>query len=312
MSHLAKNKGILLESGTNEVEFLIVNLGPQRYGINVSKICQITVYDPAVISLIPASHPEIIGVMAFRDETITIIDLSIHLKRKDELPQKRLLVVTEFNGRRTGFIVDTVSRIERTGWDEFEPIAASAGDVATASVLGTLRKPEGIILIIDLETILAALDPSMNIETYATEIKSSSVRRDQVRILHCEDSALVQKLVYKVLSEGGFSDIVQAKNGEQGLELLNSTPSKFDIIISDIEMPKMDGLTLCRRLRNDKRFTEMPVLFFSSLINEQMLSKCRAVGGNAAFSKPQIGQLASAVDDFLSRRAALQTAEETN
>jgi two-component system, chemotaxis family, chemotaxis protein CheV len=300
--------GILLESGINEVEFLIVSLGEQKYGINVSKVCQILVFDPKQISEIPNQVDEILGVITFREQVISIIDLSMNLKRRNDVKlNQRLLIITEFNQRRTGFIVDGVERIERVNWSDFEPITGTTCNGLTTSVVGTIRRSEGLVIILDLESILASLDPSMSIDFHSDEINKARIARDTVRVLHCEDSIVIQKLVLKVLSNAGFTRIEQVANGAQALELLNKNgKGSFDIVLSDIEMPSIDGLTMCRTLREDPRFTGLPVVFFSSMINEQMAAKCRSVGGNAAYSKPQINMIVSAIEDIINKERSVE------
>jgi two-component system chemotaxis response regulator CheV len=314
---MAKNKqqtGILLEAGTNEVEFLIISLGEQRYGINVSKVCQIMVFDPKQVSEMPNQVEEILGIIIFREQAISVIDLSINLKRRNDVQlTQRLLIIAEFNERRTGFIVDGVDRIERVSWSDFEPITGTTCNGQTTSVVGTVRRNEGLIIILDLESIVGSLDPSMSIEFHAKDIATANIARDTVRVLHCEDSIVIQKLVYQVLTNAGFSKIEQVANGLQALESLNKNGrGSVDIILSDIEMPSMDGLTMCRTLREDPRYKELPVVFFSSMINEQMAAKCLSVGGNAAYSKPQINMIVSVIEDLINKERQIGVGAASN
>ena len=309
---MAKNQqtqGILLESGTNEVEFLIVSLGQQRYGINVSKVCQIMVYNPQLLSEMPNQSEEVLGVMTFREQTVSVIDLSINLKRKaDQRPAQKLLIIAEFNERRTGFVVDGVERIQRVSWQNFEPITETTCNGSLASVVGTIRSEEGLIIILDLESIVGTLDPSMSIEFYAKEIEAASIDRGTIRVLHCEDSVVIQKLVFQVLHSAGFTRVEQVNNGSAALEYLKKNGrGSVDVILSDIEMPTMDGLTMCRTLREDPRFQDLPLVFFSSMINEQMAAKCRTVGGNAAYSKPQINMIVGVIEDLIKRDRSSST-----
>lgn len=307
MTNKLKTHNILLDPGTNEVEFLLISLGTQRYGVNVSKVCTIQVFDPQKVVPLPNQTSAVIGVMTFRDKTISIVDLAVTMGwppvEKDSV--KRLLVVAEFNQRTTGFVVDGVDRIERFGWGQFEPITGTTCSNTEASILGTVRVPDGLILIIDLETIMAGLDPTMNMQHYAPHIEAATVPRAGIKIIHCDDSILIQKVVVKVLSDAGFESVKQFSNGEETLNYLKeSGADQVDIILSDIEMPRMDGLSLCKTLKQDKRFSETPFVFFSSLITEQMLAKCRAVGGNGAFSKPQIDILVGEIDKIIGARQA--------
>ena len=305
MANNPKDGGILLDVGTNEVEFLLINLGTQRYGINVSKVCTIQVVDLSIVAPLPNQPAEILGVMPFRDKTISIIDLALSLGWQGQADRslRRLLVVAEFNQRTIGFVVDAVDRIERFSWGQFEPITETACSSGQASILGTIRLADGLILIIDLETIMAGLDPTMSVEHFAPDIGVATIPRAGIKIVHCDDSFLIQKVVAKVLSEAGFDSVLQFSNGEEALAYLREQgESAVDIILSDIEMPKMDGLTFCKSLRTESRFSAVPVVFFSSLITEQMLSKCKSVGGNGAYSKPQINQLVGEIERLVGAR----------
>lgn len=297
----SEKRGILLEAGTNEVEFLIILLGNQRYGINVAKICQISVFDPSIIAEMPNQRPEVLGVASLRNETISIIDLSINLKRKSTSDNvRKLLLLAEFNGRKTGFVVDGVDRIERVNWTKFEPIGSATCDGGASSVVGTVTSADGLIIILDLESILAEIDPSMSVEHFAKEIPTATFSRESIRVLHCEDSVVIQKLVYQVLKEAGFNNIEQVNNGQDALDYAQRVgPGGIDIVLSDIEMPTMDGLSLCKKLRQDERYSRVPVVFFSSMINDQMMAKCKSVGGDAAFSKPQINHIVGCIDNLI-------------
>lgn len=300
MARDSKTQGILLDAGTNEVEFLLITLGSQRYGINVMKIRTIQVFGPEQVAPLSSQTSSILGVMPFRDSTISIIDLAVTIgsPRCDNVgASRKFLVVAEFNQRTTGFVVDGVDQIRRFEWTQYEPITDTTHNRADVSILGTVRDPGGLILILDLETIMARLDPTMSVEHYAPMETSVSVDRSTVRIVHCDDSALIQKVVAKVLTEAGYHGVQQFGNGEDTMAYLAASgPEEVDVVLSDIEMPGMDGLSLCRTLREDSRFSDVPILFFSSLITTQMAAKCDSVGGNGAFSKPQINLLVKEID----------------
>lgn len=299
------DKGILLEVGTNEVEFLIIHLGSQRYGINVAKVCQILLYDKDKIAHLPNQHDSMVGIMRFRDKSISVIDLRTYLKidnNKENLGTD-LLLVTEFNQRITGFVIDSVDRIERCGWNQFESIAETVCQKNEGSVVGSITLPDGIIIILDLETILSSLDPSMAVDYYKDQIVASQFDRSDISIVYCEDSLMVQKMLVKTLEQSGFKNFKVFGTGADGYEYLKSAPvNSVDIILSDIEMPKMDGLTLCKNVKALPQYGNIPFIFFSSTINDQMEKKCRSVGGDACFSKPEIHNIVQAVEDLLNNR----------
>jgi len=304
MDPAAGKNGILLESGTNEVEFLLFYLGKQPYGINVSKVCHISIFDPSVVRLLPNQRPELLGVFDFRGKTVSIIDLGRHLSLTTGASSERQLqIVAEFNQRTTAFVVDGVDRIQRCRWDTFETITDSTCD--STSVIGTVRVPgEGLVIILDLETIMATIDPTMGMEHYQGEIEPAArVNRAEVRIVYCEDSTVIQRVLVRTLETAGFRHLTTFFTGEDGLEYLRKTPPhEVDVIISDIEMPKMDGLTFCKAVRSIPGFKDTPFVFFSSMINASMQRKCEGVGGNAAYSKPEIHKIVAECERLISLR----------
>jgi two-component system, chemotaxis family, chemotaxis protein CheV len=300
-------KGILLESGTNEVEFLLFRLGGQYYGINVEKVTQIIIFDPAKVAPLPKQPPGVLGVLDYRGATINIIDLALHLelRTEDALPERRLLLVVEFNKRRTGFVVDLVERIERCSWKQFEAMSETSG-TGVSCVVGTITLSDGIVVLLDVESILAAIDPTMGVDYFEKEIKKDeSNSRSKISIVSCEDSALIQKLLLRSLGSAGYSNIRSFSTGADGYEYLCTVdPGSVDIVITDIEMPSMDGLTLCKNLRAMPEWKNVPIVFFSSMISDQMAAKCASVGGDAWFSKPEIHLLVEGVDEHVRRTRA--------
>lgn len=299
------NKGILLEVGTNEVEFLRFRLGGQFYGINVGKVCQIMLLDKSKVAQLPGQQDGVLGVMTFRDKTISVVDLRTHLGITPEStldPSRALLLVTEFNQRTTGFVIDAVDRIERCTWNQFEPVTNTVCNRDTGSILGTITLKDGIVIILDIETILAGIDPTTTVEYHQKDIPESSIDRSNISIVYCEDSAIVQKILIKTLEGAGFKKFHTFPSGLDGLNYMKTTsPDEVDIILSDIEMPQMDGLTLCKETRALSGYKDTPFIFFSSMINEQMESKCRSVGGDACFSKPQVQEIVGAIEKLVKR-----------
>jgi two-component system chemotaxis response regulator CheV len=303
MTTRSTSDGILLEAGTNEVEFLLFYLDSQPYGINVSKVCQISMFDPAAVRYLPNQRKEVLGVVDFRGKTISVIDLSMHLQIKQTKEiTRRLMIVAEFNQRTTAFIVDGVDRIQRCNWDTFKSITDSSCDVT--SVLGTVRVPqEGLVIILDLETIMGSIDPTMSIDHYQNQIASPRIDRQNVRIVYCEDSSIVQKVLLRTLDTAGFKTVKTFFTGKDGLEYLQSvTPDQVDVILSDIEMPRMDGLAFCKEVRSMPGFAKKPFIFFSSMINHDMRRKCQTVGADFAFSKPEIQHIVSAIEEVVSQK----------
>ncbi len=289
----------LIKAGSNEVEFLVFHLGGQRYGMNVTKIRQIMVLDKSSLSPVPNQRGELAGLMPFREKTISVVDLAIHLGKEKivSTDAPELLIVTEFNNRTIGFIVDGVDRIERCSWELFEPIGNSACNADDSKVVGSVRFKDSLILILDLETIMGIIDPSMNLNYQAGDTPFAIEDRNKISILHCDDSAVVQKVLVKSLETAGFVKLHTFPSATQALDYLNQTGGRtVDIIISDIEMPQMDGLAFCKKVKEDNNLKNLPFLFFSSTIDAQMETKCMSVGAAGAFSKPQLKDIIAELD----------------
>ena len=291
----------LIKAGSNEVEFLVFHLGEQRYGMNVSKVRQIMVYDRSQVSEVPNQLPEYLGLMPFREQTIAVVDLRVHLKKQPaEKNTPELLIISEFNRRTVGFVVDSVDRIERCSWESFQPIGDSACDADNSKTVGVVRLKEVIVLILDLETIMGLIDPSMNVSIMEQSIPPSLVDRSSVTILHCDDSAVVQKVLVKTLESAGYHKFLTFPLAVDALEYLKEHGiSNIDIILSDIEMPQMDGLAFCKRVRETPEYKDMPFIFFSSTVDPQMLQKCLSVGGDGAYAKPEINHVVAAIDELV-------------
>jgi two-component system chemotaxis response regulator CheV len=295
-----KSKGILLESGTNEVEFLEFVIGNQNFGVNVAKVTQALVWKDQELTKLPQASSYSLGTVPFRKKHIPVIDLKSYLGIYEQAanPDKQLLLVMEFNRKSNGYVVDGVEEIQRVSWDKFVPFTDTAYVQGDPCIIGTVTIDNRVIMILDMEGMMAQLDNSLSMQNYAKEIQPTEVfERSKVRILYCEDSPIIQKITTKILLESGFQDIKVFNTGQAGLEyLMEPGNGGVDIILSDIEMPQLDGLALCKIVKNHKEYSNIPFVFFSSLINEQMKKKCDALKADAAFSKPEINQIVSSIE----------------
>ncbi len=303
---MSSGTNILLESGTNEVEMLEFILGGQSFGINVSKVTSIIQFEEELLTAIPDMPPAIMGAFMFRGETISLINLAEALHRKPDSNNDRPLVIaTEFNDFQCGLYVNGVERIHRVSWEAFVPIENTfSKDNLQGSILGTIHINKKDVLIIDIESIATqlfeGLSMELNYEHDAVEIGRNKNRNDVLVVL-AEDSAFIRRHILGVLNEAGYTNIKPFDNGQSADDYINSLrkeDKRPDIVVSDIEMPKMDGLTLCRKLKTDYNMGDLPVIMFSSLINEQMRHKCDSVGANASITKPQIAGLVKMIDEF--------------
>ncbi|MGR3219897.1 MAG: chemotaxis protein CheW [Candidatus Anammoxibacter sp.] len=302
---------ILLESGTNEVEIAEFVIGSQHFGVNVAKIREFVPYDQLDITKIPDKHTSMIGVFLLRNSTIPLINLEIHLNiKKENNVQRRVVAVTDFNNSVNGFIIDSITRIHRLSWKDIQPMTGFLENCAT-SITGTIHIEDREILVLDVEQIIDDIFPEYAMASKENTSTEASLieKRKQKKIIIAEDSSTIRSRIIKILSSVGYSDVTSYENGKDAydmfVELKDRIENKGECItdivnlaIFDIEMPQMDGLTLCKKVKTDLGLPNIPVIMFSSLINKQMEIKCEKMGADAHITKPQINELVKLIDKF--------------
>jgi two-component system chemotaxis response regulator CheV len=314
---------ILLESGTNEVEVLEFILGGQSFGVNVLKIQAIEQYDPKRVTRIHLAHPSVIGTLRFREHCLTMIDLGKEIGADDhtdysaveagkpengEGTAAKLVLVMEFNQLKTAFLVHGVNRIHRISWESINPMSPFLSS-SDSKFTGSLQIEGREILLVDMEKIVAEILPRGQFQHSVSQVTDEVLasQRAARTILLAEDSAVLRKHVSEELQRGGYTSLRTFANGRECYDELTRLTAEADAagrpisdsvaaLISDIEMPAMDGLALCRWVKQTRQTQDMPVIMFSSLINDQIVSKCQAVGADAYISKPQFQQLVQLLD----------------
>lgn len=295
---------ILLENGTNELEILEFTLAGNSYGINVAKIREIIPYQP--VTPVPNSHPSIEGIFMPRDTMITAIDLKNCLGR-GESEAKGLFIVTNFNKLDIAFHVESVLGIHRVSWRNIikPDVTISTADESVAT--GIIKQDGKLIIILDFEKIVSDINPETGLKV--SEIAELGERkRSLVPILIAEDSILLNKLIVDSLKSAGYTNLIHTENGQQAYDVIcqckkeGSLDEHVRCIITDIEMPEMDGHRLTKLVKSDEATAEIPVIIFSSLVNEEMKRKGEALGADAQLSKPEIGNLVRVVDELVAER----------
>lgn len=294
---------ILLESGTNELEVLEFTLGDNHYGINVAKIREILQYMP--VTPVPNTHPSVEGIFMPRDTMITVINLknSLNLPQTDE---NGLFIITNFNKLNVAFHVDQVIGIHRVSWENIikpdETLTGEHGGTAT----GVIKMDDRLIVILDFEAIVASISPQTGLRV--NDIDEMEARdRSDATILIAEDSALLSKLITECLKKSGYTNLIVEENGQEAWDVIKAMQAKGDItkhldcIITDIEMPLMDGHRLTKLVKSDAELRDIPVIIFSSLVNEEMRKKGEQLGADAQLTKPEIGKLVEAIDKLLDK-----------
>ena len=294
--------GILLESGTNELEILEFRIGGNYYGINVAKVREILPYkEPTPI---PNAHPCIEGIFMPRDEIITIVNLAKHLNMPTASEGKDMYIVTNFNKLNIGFHVHSVVGISRVSWSDISKPDATLNGNGTGVATGIIKLEGKLIVILDFEKIISDISPETGLKV--SEIDQLGPRqRNTAPILIAEDSALLGKLICESLSKAGYTNLTVTMNGQEAWDKLNEYKNegvldqKVRLIITDIEMPQMDGHRLTKLVKNSAAFAHIPIVIFSSLVNDEMRKKGEALGADAQLSKPEIGHLVEAIDGIL-------------
>ncbi len=307
---------ILLEAGTNEMEIIEFYLGTQPFGINVQKLKEIIPFDQEAVTTIPGCGAGMLGTLLLRGNTIPLIDLKVHLTQKGsaaQVEQRRVVLVCEFNNRVNGFKVDGVNQIHRISWNDVQPMASFI-DQFRPRFTGSVNIDGREILIVDLEHIVTEFDPEANMD-YEIDLRQDLLQeqrpqtRKHMKLMMAEDSSLIRTGIERVLKGAGYTSLEVYADGQAchdrllqiRQEVANGSTLRdhLQLLITDIEMPKMDGLTLCKKVKNDPLLKELKVILFSSLINEQMSAKCDLVGADGYATKPQIPYLVEMIDGML-------------
>jgi len=301
--------GILLESGTNEMELLVVEVEGQLFGINVAKVKSIQKFNHELVSPLP-DYPEcILGVLQLRESTIPLIDMAIVLnipKTTDsEKSTSQIVIVTEFNNKVNSFRVDSVKRIYRISWTQFMPIASLIQTEGTF-IIGSISLNGEEVLVLDLEQVLASYFPDTIVEKINDEVmeKGKSVDRSGLHLLFAEDSGLIRNTVVVNLRNAGFSDLTVFVDGQYAYDHIAEHKDEYMnfekpiALISDIEMPRMDGLALCKKVKKELNLQKINIVMFSSLINNQMIEKCKNVSANNWVTKPESNTLVKILDEY--------------
>ena len=294
---------ILLENGTNEFEVLEFTLNNNSYGINVAKIKEIITYQP--ITPVPNSHPSIEGIFMPRDAMITAIDLKNCLQLGKSEPGG-LFIITNFNKLDIAFHVDSVVGINRVFWSDIIKPNATVNVADAGVATGIIKIHDKLIIVLDFEKIVTDFNPETGLKVADIEALGERKRSD-VPILVAEDSPLLNKLIVECLKKAGYDNLIHTENGQQAYDVIQQCKNEGTLkehvqcIITDIEMPMMDGHRLTKLVKSDDETKDIPIIIFSSLVNDEMKKKGESLGADAQLSKPEIGNLVRIVDRLVGR-----------
>ncbi len=296
-------RGILLESGTNEIEVMEFTINESLYGINVAKVKEILVSQP--VKHMPHAHPAVEGIFKPRDKVITVVDLPTYLMGElGEKKSKDLFIITNFNKMNIAFRVHTVVGISRISWKSIQKPDKTVAGGNEGIATGIAQCGDDLVTILDFEKIVAEIAPETTIQM--SEIESLGERqRSEAVILVAEDSVLLSKMIEEALHKSGYVNTRMFPDGSKLWDYLNSLrghenlDDEVGLIITDIEMPQMDGHRLTKLVKDDKDFKHLPLIIFSSLITEEMRRKGKELGADEQMSKPEIGHLVRVIDHLL-------------
>ena len=295
---------ILLENGTNELEVLEFEVAGYAYGINVAKVKEIIPYQETVP--VPHSHPSIEGIFMPRDTLITAIDLRNCLERGTSKPGG-LFIVTNFNKLDIAFHVDSVERIHRVSWEDIIKPGATLFNEEKGITTGIVKLEGKLVILLDIEKIVTDINPETGLRV--SEIDELGTRsRSDIPILIAEDSVLLNRLIVTSLKKAGYNNLTRTYNGQEAYDLITEykdmgiLKEHVQCIITDIEMPVMDGHRLIKLVKSDEATKHIPVIIFSSLVNDDMKRKGESLGANAQLSKPEIGNLVRVIDGLVGHK----------
>lgn len=295
---------ILLESGTNELEIMEFTVGGELFGINIAKIREIMRAQET--KRMPNSHNFVEGIFKQRGEVITVIDLAKCLNiERSENESHDIFILTHFNKLNFAFRVESVVGIDRVSWEDIKKpdkvIYSGEDSVATAIA----EYKDRLITILDFEKIIADISPETSITLDRLDELGDRVE-SQKKILVAEDSMMLSNLIIGFLHKSGYKNTVKFNNGKEAWNYLTEAKESglpisnyVSCIVSDIEMPLMDGHRLTKLIKTDDELKHIPVILFSSLISDELRIKGQEVGADEQITKPEIVELVNIIDRLI-------------
>ncbi len=293
------NTDNVLKVGTNEMELVDFRILKQEdgyvyegiYGVNVAKVREI-IKKPKLTELPGVPH-FVEGIFDLRGVVIPVVNLAtwMGIESPEGVEANTRVIIAEFNNILIGFVVHDAKRIRRISWKDIEPasFAVGAGGLDKSKITGVTRiEDDAVLLILDLENVVQELG------LYTPENGDSTMHKDEFSgvVLLLDDSSTARKIVKDALVEMGFK-VIEAVDGEQGLVKLNDLYEMYGnelqknlrLIVSDVEMPRMDGFHFAANVKEDGRFSKIPIVFNSSISDHFSELRGKEAGGEAYLVK---------------------------
>lgn len=307
MAQLTPNRsGILLESGTNELEIICFVLrwkDPLKeqhenaiFGINAAKVKEMVAV-PEEITPVPKAPPCVRGIFLIRNLTVPVIDLCAWFNFEPyitpEFRKKWVVIVSEINGKPFGFITHGVEKVSRISW---EHIQAPPEVISRYKSLTAVCLIEGkVVQMVDFERIVATIDQSMSLPTVSNDAggQQGEGEENKKEVLIVDDSTFIRSQLLERLKSAGYK-VSCHQDGQAAWDYLEGLREKGVLaetvlaVITDIEMPRMDGHHLCKRIKERPEYRGIPVMLFSSMISDSQHHKGVAVGADDQITKPEL------------------------
>ena len=309
------DKSILLDSDSSELEIIefyideILDGQEYRgyYGINVAKVLEI-IRIPPIAAMPNQQHVAVLGTFNLRGQVLPQVNLGLCLNKKMTSAENDKVIVCEFSGMVSAFVVSGVNRIHRLTWSQVEPPDALQAFSAD-SITGVVRIENRLLFILDMEHIIGSMTGFVAHEEFLTKMDVEEQFGRGHKIFVVDDSQSVRTLLSKLLSKVGFE--VELRNtGKEAWEILQTYRNRVlndnvplqnlvELVVSDIEMPEMDGHTLLKNIKADSVLKELPVVLFSSHITEALRKKGEQLGADDQIGKPDLPTLTSRIRDLI-------------
>jgi two-component system chemotaxis response regulator CheV len=309
---------ILLETGTNELEileFFLQSPAPgggvetHYFGVNVAKVMEV-IASPGFAPQSSAVNPCFLGLIPLRSHILPVVDLAIWLGLEKTISDQDNVIVTEFSQAVTGFLVSGVTEIHRVGWAEVIPPDGAVPKMGVQAIVGLVERPGRFIQLLDLETILADLAPAEG-----DAAADAYVAPRTLRVLVADDSSTIRLMLTQRLKDANF-DATILHNGQEALDAARALAAKakaegrpitdyVEVVVSDIEMPLMDGFSLTKHLKSDPVLGVLPVILYSSIITEELRHKGESVGADCQIAKPNMAHIPATAARLVFERQAL-------
>ena len=290
------------------LELMEFTMAGDSFGINVAKVTEIM--RCSEITPMTLSHPCIDGVFKPRGKLITVINLPRYMALPEsEDPKNDMFMLTNFDNVNAAFLVHTVETMHKISWSNVERPSSIVYGSNDSVVTGTTKIGSKIITIIDFEKVLYDINPDTGLQI--SEVQRLGERVEIKKpIVVVEDSVFLRRMLIESLEVAGYTNISAFDNGQDAWEYLQrcrsetvaniaSIEKKVALIITDIEMPRMDGHHLTKLVKSDEVLSKVPVIVFSSLIDDAQKQQGEKLGVNAHLYKPQIGKLVQTLDEWI-------------